>query len=324
MPAISVIIPTYQRSGTVLETLASVFAQTFSDYEVIVVNDGSPDDTGAVLAPFVTAGRIRYCEQANRGAGAARNRGLFEARGEFVAFLDDDDLWPIDKLRWQVEYLTTRPEAGVVAGSCQRFSTDGLVGVPIGGDAVLITAERISQGNPFVSPGQTLIRTTYLREVGGFDEMLCGVEDMDLWFRFALRWRIDYVPKVALEYRLHSTNASSDRLRLYQSSFRMIRKHLRLAMLSQRRQLGTSYYTWLHNYLGRPIAFSYLLRAVGRRSMGPGLLPSWRGLPSFVGSLASSRCSVVLMVRDIAPAVIRALLRSKIGSQHNIRSPFSR
>ena len=97
MATVSVIIPTYNHVDYVAETLETVFAQTFGDYEVIVVNDGSPDGTAEVLRPSREAGRIRYIEQANAGQAAARNRGLAEARGEFIAFLDDDDLWPPDK-----------------------------------------------------------------------------------------------------------------------------------------------------------------------------------------------------------------------------------
>src|ERR1700719_2929443 len=105
MPAVSVIIPTYNHRDFVLDAIESVFAQTFTDYEVIVVNDGSPDDTASVLAPLASAGRIRYLEQANAGQGAARNRGIAQARGEFIALLDDDDRWPADKLEWQVGEL---------------------------------------------------------------------------------------------------------------------------------------------------------------------------------------------------------------------------
>jgi glycosyltransferase involved in cell wall biosynthesis len=102
-PLISVIIPTYRHRDFILRTLDSVFAQTRGDYEIIVVNDGSPDDTKTVLTPLVDAGRIRYVEQPNGGQSQARNRGLELARGKYIAFLDDDDLWPPDKLEWQTE-----------------------------------------------------------------------------------------------------------------------------------------------------------------------------------------------------------------------------
>ena len=97
-PRVSIVIPTYQHCDFILRTLSSVFEQSLGDYEIIVVNDGSKDDTATVLAPLVDAGRITYIEQENRGQSHARNVGLSRARGEYIAFLDDDDIWPPEKL----------------------------------------------------------------------------------------------------------------------------------------------------------------------------------------------------------------------------------
>jgi glycosyltransferase involved in cell wall biosynthesis len=115
-PRVSVVIPTYRRQDMIIDTLESVFLQTFQDFEVIVVNDGSPDETAELLAPLAASGRIRYLEQPNQGQAAARHRGLEEATGEFIAFLDDDDLWPPDKLEWQVAYLERNPSIAAVGG----------------------------------------------------------------------------------------------------------------------------------------------------------------------------------------------------------------
>src|ERR1041384_5249526 len=125
MPIGSVIIPTFKHEEYVLGTLESVFAQTMRDYEVIVVNDGSPDGTSERLRPLVEGGRIRYFEQANAGQAPARNRGLKEARGEFVAFLDDDDLWPADKLQWQVQAMKEDATLSVIAGEPQLIDAEG-------------------------------------------------------------------------------------------------------------------------------------------------------------------------------------------------------
>src|SRR5438128_5360345 len=115
-PRVSVVIPTYRRQDMIINTLESVFLQTFQDFEVIVVNDGSPDETAQLLAPLAASGRIRYLEKCNQGQAAARNRGLAEATGEFISFLDDDDLWPADKLEWQVSYLERNPSIAAVGG----------------------------------------------------------------------------------------------------------------------------------------------------------------------------------------------------------------
>lgn len=114
VPTVSVVIPTYNRPDLLLETLATVFAQTFDDYEVVIVNDGSTDDTLERLERFVGASpcgnRVRVVTQPNGGIGAARNRGVEEARGTYVALLDHDDLWHPEKLAVQVEFMRSRPE----------------------------------------------------------------------------------------------------------------------------------------------------------------------------------------------------------------------
>src|SRR5215212_5269413 len=104
-PSVSVVIPAYNVAPYIPETLNSVFAQTFTEFEVIVVDDGSPDgeELERALKPYLD--RVRYVRQENRGAGAARNRGVREARGEFIAFLDSDDLWMPEYLEKQVRFL---------------------------------------------------------------------------------------------------------------------------------------------------------------------------------------------------------------------------
>ena len=202
-----------------------MFAQTFTDYEVIVVNDGSPDDTAEVLRPLAEAGRIRYIEQANAGQSQARNRGIQEARGEYIALLDDDDLWLPDKLAWQVEALSQpSSEAVMVYGATQAFgdieffSPEG--NVP-SGQAYAAFLRR----NWIMSPGQTLIRASALTTISGLDASLWGVDDWDLYVRLAAVGEFVYQPQVALRYRLHGENASRDGWRMYLQSCRFQRKH---------------------------------------------------------------------------------------------------
>jgi glycosyltransferase involved in cell wall biosynthesis len=227
-PVVSVVIPTYCHRDTIGETLDSVFAQTFRDFEVVVVDDGSPDGTGELLRPLVEQGRIRYVRQENAGAGRARNRGLHEARGEFIAFLDADDLWPTDKLEWQVEVLRARPEAVLVYGAERHLHPDGRLvrrtssEPPPDGDAYA----KFRLRNWITSPGQTLIRADALRAIGGFDTAIWGSEDWDLYIRLARRGPFVFRPVVALDYRLHAGNSTKQAIRHALNHFAVVRRHI--------------------------------------------------------------------------------------------------
>ena len=238
-PAVSVILPTYNHVGFVLSTLNSVFAQTFSDYEIIVVNDGSPDDTAHVLAPLAESGRIRYVEQANAGQAHARNRGISLARGEFIAPLDDDDLWPPDKLDWQVQALRVHPEAAVVYGKPDTIDAAGAStpamdanGKPLwwlSPNAADDTYAAFTVRNQIVSPGQCLLRRSALDALDEppFDASLSGCDDWDLWLRLAEWGCFVFEDRIALHYRLHAGNASRDRVQMRGGSLAVYRKHLR-------------------------------------------------------------------------------------------------
>ena len=246
---VSVIIPTYNHGNYVLQTLESVFAQSFEDYEVIVVNDGSPDQTAQVLAPLAQAGRIVYIEQPNAGQAAARNCGLEQARGEFIAFLDDDDLWPPDKLQWQVDFLDANPDIALVAGAVQCINGAGSnLGTARFYDRP-VTLEALFSGCPFVSPGQTLIRAWALRQVGGLDQTLWGADDFDLWFRLLGRG-IRAQPQLSLYYRQHASNASGDTVKMFDNITRVIRAHLPQVRAARRAQCSRAAYRWLYRYIG--------------------------------------------------------------------------
>jgi glycosyltransferase involved in cell wall biosynthesis len=246
VPAVSVVIPTYNHRDFILRTLGSVFAQTFTDYEVIVVNDGSPDDTAGLLRPLAEAGRIRYLEQPNQGQGAARNRGILAARGEFIALLDDDDLWPEDKLEWQVAALRARPGAVLVYGLHDRLQPDGSVlpAAPKAHPAGSVYREFL-KGCWLLSPGQALVRASALRRIGGFDPRIWGSDDWDLYIRLARQGDFCFENRVALHYRVHATNAShSNAVRHARNHFRVIRKHAgwNLPLIRTQLHLGALYF----------------------------------------------------------------------------------
>ncbi len=249
-PAVSVIIPTYKHRDFVRATLDSVFAQTFTDYEVLVINDGSPDDTAALLRPLADAGRIRYIEQANAGQSKARNVGIAEARGEFIALLDDDDLWPPDKLAWQVEALRAQPEAALAAGPANVVDTEGAF-IHKTFYAPVLTVEMAFSGSPFISPGQTLVRAQALRAAGGFNPNIWGADDWDLWLSLTKRGGVIMQDRISLLYRRHDGNASNNLCRMLSNCCRVVETHLTdITDAKERQTLKLIAYRWLYSYLG--------------------------------------------------------------------------
>jgi glycosyltransferase involved in cell wall biosynthesis len=225
VPRVSVIIPTYKHQQFVLATLDSVFAQSYGDYEIIVVNDGSPDETHRVLEPLVAARRIKYIQQPNAGQASARNRGLAEAQGEYVAFLDDDDLWPADKLQHQVAALSASIGSVLIYGYPRWFNetTDCPHREPCPSGDV---RRQYLRRNWIWSPGQTLIRTSALRQIGGFDPSIQGADDWDMYIRLASVGHFIYENAEALAYRLHRGNASRNIGLMRRNLLRVRSKHL--------------------------------------------------------------------------------------------------
>ena len=176
------VIPTYQRRELVRRAIASVFAQTNRDHELIVVDDGSTDGTREMLEAL--GGRIRYRWQKNRGPGAARNAGIRIARAPVVAFLDSDGRWLPDHLAVVTEMLRRHPEA-LVASTCPGFVVAGRER-PDEARVVPVLAHLMVTNDPGLVSCMAARRSTLLA-VGGFDERLAVAEDSDLWLRIAIR-----------------------------------------------------------------------------------------------------------------------------------------
>lgn len=211
MPRVSVVIPTLNRASLISETLDSILASGYRNFEIIVVDDGSTDETPAVIATYGTA--VRYIRQQNAGQGAARNTGIQTAQGEYIAFVDSDDLWLPDKLFHQVDVLDTTGSAWVY---CDGYEFDGLTGHVlrlISRDNRLYTGdvlEPLLWGNFIASP-TPVVRRSVFEEVGYFDQspILRNREDWDMWLRIAGRYPIQLVDKPLVRYRVHPGGATS-------------------------------------------------------------------------------------------------------------------
>jgi glycosyltransferase involved in cell wall biosynthesis len=182
-PLVSVIIPTYNRSSFILEAVDSVFKQTFKDFELIVVDDGSIDGTAEVLNKYKD--RFIYHFQDHQGVSSARNRGIQIARGKWVAFLDDDDLWLPEKLETQIDFFSKNPEAMI----CQTQET----WIRNGRQVNPRKKHQKYSGDIFapslllclVSPSAVMIKGDLFEQVGYFDEAMPACEDYDLWLRIS-------------------------------------------------------------------------------------------------------------------------------------------
>jgi GT2 family glycosyltransferase len=214
-PLVSVVIPAYNAARYIGETLGSVLAQTFYAYEVIIVNDGSPDtaDLEGALAPYRE--RIHYLKQENRGAAAARNTGLLAARGPYVAFLDADDSWMESYLAEQVAFIESGERAFDLVYTDALLMGDS----PLAGKTFMeiapsdgsVTFEKLVTDECNVITSGVLARRQALLDVGLFDEELRRAQDYDLWLRLAKAGaRIGYQRKVLLRYRCHTDSLSGD------------------------------------------------------------------------------------------------------------------
>ncbi len=204
-PAVSVIIPTYNRARLLPRALDSVFAQTCPDFELLVVDDGSTDDTRSVIARYADP-RVRYLPQKNGGVSAARNRGLREARGEFVAFLDSDDEWFSQKLALQLQRFSELPEdVGVLYGGTEDDDGRGNRNVrrpAHRGDLY----SKLLLINVIHGTSGVMIRRSVVATVGFFDEMIPAIEDYEYWLRVGRFFKFDFIDEPLIRY--HDPNQS--------------------------------------------------------------------------------------------------------------------
>ena len=222
-PKVSVIIPAYNASKFIREAIDSVLNQTYKDYEIIVVDgrDGSTDSTREIVAEYGDA--VRYFHQENRGLSDARNKGILNSKGEYIAFLDSDDLWFENKLALQVEFLDSHRDVGLVF-SDSLFKTYGdvtameqrLVGRRFFQTAKPYRGEVLCQlfVVNFIPVLTVLVRKECLLKVGLFKMEYDSAEDYDLWLRVSRVFKVDYIDEPLAIYRIRGDSLvhKSDRL----------------------------------------------------------------------------------------------------------------
>lgn len=213
-PRVSVILPVYNGSRFLAGTLESVLAQSFRDFELIVVDDGSTDGSPAILDSYAVADpRIRVIRQANAGRSAAGNRAVQASQGEYIAPMDQDDLCFRNRLALQVEFLDRHRHIGMVGGQALLIDAAGrcldLIEVPVGEDKC---RETFARSNCFIHPA-SMFRRTVFDAAGGYRETYTLAHDHDLWLRMSQHATLSNLPNLLLSWRLHGGNLSAIRAR---------------------------------------------------------------------------------------------------------------
>lgn len=211
MPRVSILLTCYNHIKYLPACLESVEHQTFKDYEIIAIDDGSEDGTREYLGQKTNLKSI--FNESNIGTYGSLNRALEEAQGEFVAVLNDDDMWDAEKLKQQVEFMDRHPDVGLCHTDGGFIDQDGaaLSGNPLGfefprtetGDVMLA----LLYANKIIASA-VLARTAVIRDLGGFDPSYFGSGDWHMWIRVAEKFPIGYVDKPLTFYRVHGANAS--------------------------------------------------------------------------------------------------------------------
>jgi glycosyltransferase involved in cell wall biosynthesis len=239
-PAVSVIIPAYGVAQYIAGTLDSVFAQTYRDFEIIVVNDGCPDSAAleAALRPYRE--RIVYIRKENGGVSSARNAGIRAARAPLIALLDGDDTWLPDCLAVQTDYLRSHPHTDIVYGDGTIFGDTPLADrtvMEFSASRGAVTFESLMSLRCSVMLTSVVARKAAILAVGGFDESLRRAEDFDLWLRAAHAGvRISYHRRLLFRYRKRATGLTADGIAMREAGLLVIDKLERSLQLSASEQ----------------------------------------------------------------------------------------
>jgi glycosyltransferase involved in cell wall biosynthesis len=232
MPRVSVIIPAFNASRFISQAIESVLDQTFTDRELIVVDDGSTDDTASLVMKY--GEKLRYIYQKNQGLSSARNTGIVKAEGEYIGFLDADDYWDREKLRHQVALLDSSPDTGVVYTALKVVDKDNHEieerGCLVRGR---IFFSLLTENCVVGSCSSALIRRECFEKAGTFDEMLSASEDWDLWLRIAPYYLFDFVDLPLTFYRIHEGNMHKDLVLMEKNVFHVIDKLFKREVLNQ-------------------------------------------------------------------------------------------
>lgn len=208
---ISIILPTYNRAHIITNAVKSVLAQSISDWELLIIDDGSVDNTQAVIKTYLDRdGRIKYWFKENGGVSSARNCGMKMAKGEYIAFLDSDDTWTSEKLEKQLSVFNTDLEYGLVYTGIRFIDTHtGKDRLKYATEAGYVATEEVAY-NLIGGPSRVMIKTRCITECGDFDEQFLALEDWDMWIRITQKFKVGVVADACVNYIEHSDSLTYD------------------------------------------------------------------------------------------------------------------
>jgi glycosyltransferase involved in cell wall biosynthesis len=283
-PLVSVVMATYNMARFIREAIDSVFAQTYPNWELQVIDDGSTDETRTLVAPYLSDPRVRYQYQENHGQTRAKNTGIRASRGDFIGFLDADDLWLPKKLELQLDLFRHNPSAAIVYSPYFCIDTDR---IPLPTHIPRLFRGQISGRlliENCVGFCSVLVKRQCFDTLGVFDETYRMGIDYELWLRFSTRYRFDYLREPTALYRIWPGQMSKNMELRYQSGISIMSRflahnpHLIEPKIVQE--------AWAHTYTGRGLYYA-TIKGSGWRACRdylialwhkPNYAPAWRGL----------------------------------------------
>jgi glycosyltransferase involved in cell wall biosynthesis len=292
MATVGVIVPAFNAAKTLPAALDSVAAQSFDDWQILLVDDGSTDNTAEVVAPYIErfGEKILYIQQENRGLPAARNTAVRASTTEFLALLDADDVWLPSRLAESVKVLQERPQAGLAYGVIASIDMEGRIGATFepnrsnaeGRIAPYIYMRKVDLPCPTMT-----FRRSCIDEVGLFDETMRATEDRDLWLRIAQRHEVAFIPRLLAYYRVSPSSMSADPQRMFLSQMQFIEKNY-----------GTPGCGWLARRTALSQCYRQRAEALSiRRHPGAALASSLRALALVPLDIGNLRTAAAMLLR---------------------------
>lgn len=283
-PLVSIVIATYNMARYLPLAVRTALEQSYRNVEVLIVDDGSNDETAKSIESFLQDRRIRYIFQENRGQAAAKNRGVLESSGKYVAFLDADDLWALDKLARQIPLFSRSPTIGVVYSR--------LIYIDESGQEHGVSDNELFRGNVsgplfirnFIGFGTSIVKKECFERLGGFNEDLRMGIDYDLWLRFSTKYEFDYIDHPLLYYRVWPGQMSNNCKSRYLNGIAIMKGFIE--QFPDVVDKKTQKEAWAHTYVGYGWCLHKVDKKVGSAlklyaralRIRPSYFPAWRAI----------------------------------------------